>query len=75
MVEAEGVEQLMLDGAVVDATLAVQRQRLRPTTAANVGVTATDIQLNENTILFQGLVFGFKRQSLSFAQLFVSGQL
>lgn len=40
VVEAEGVEHLVLDGAVVDAALTVQRQRLGTSTAADVGVTA-----------------------------------
>lgn len=36
MVEAEGVEQLMLDGAVVQAALLVQRQGLGVTPTAHV---------------------------------------
>lgn len=38
VVEAEGVEQLMLDGAVVQAALPVQRQGLGITPATHVGV-------------------------------------
>lgn len=44
VVEAEGVEQLVLDGVVVEAALTVQRQSLGVTTAANVGVTAASVQ-------------------------------
>lgn len=40
MVEAEGVEQLVLDGVVVEAALAVQRHGLGRTTAADVRVAA-----------------------------------
>lgn len=40
MVEAKGVEQLMLDSAVVYAPCSIQRQVLGITSAANVGVTA-----------------------------------
>lgn len=40
VVEAKGVEELVLDGAVVNAALTVQRHRLGITTTANVGVTA-----------------------------------
>ncbi len=47
VVEAEGVEQLVLDGVVVEAALTVQRHRLGITTAADVGVTAAFIQLNK----------------------------
>lgn len=47
VVEAEGVEQLVLDGAVVEAALTVQRQRLGITNAADVGVTAAFIQFNK----------------------------
>lgn len=39
VVEAEGVEQLVLDGVVVDAAISVQRNRLGSTSAADVGVT------------------------------------
>lgn len=39
VVEAEGVEELVLHGAVVEAALAVQRHRLGVTTATHVGVT------------------------------------
>lgn len=39
VVEAEGVEQLMLDGAVVQAALLVQRQGLGVTQTAHVWVT------------------------------------
>ncbi|MEQ2242596.1 hypothetical protein ILYODFUR_037483 [Ilyodon furcidens] len=44
MVEAKGVEQLMLDSAVVYATGSIQRQSLHITSAANVGVTAMFLQ-------------------------------
>lgn len=40
VVEAEGVQQLMLDGVVVEAALTVQGHLLGITTAADVGVTA-----------------------------------
>lgn len=40
MVEAEGVKQLVLDGAVVDAACLVQRQRLAVAKPADVRVTA-----------------------------------
>lgn len=40
VVEAEGVEELVLDGAVVQAALAVQGQALGITLAPHVGVTA-----------------------------------
>lgn len=40
VVEAEGVEELMLDGAVVQAALTVQGQTLGITPATHVGVTA-----------------------------------
>lgn len=40
VVEAEGVEQLVLDGAVVQTALSVQREPLGITTASHVGVTA-----------------------------------
>lgn len=39
VVEAEGVEQLMLDGAVVNAALTIQRQGLGITPATHVRVT------------------------------------
>lgn len=47
VVEAEGVEQLVLDGAVVEAALTVQRQSLGITTTADVGVTAAFKQFNK----------------------------
>lgn len=39
VVEAEGVQQLMLDGAVVQAALTIQRQGLGVTPATHVRVT------------------------------------
>lgn len=50
VVEAEGVEQLVLDGAVVEAALAVQGQRLGVTAAADVGVTAAFTQLKQKVL-------------------------
>lgn len=47
VVEAESVEQLVLHSVVVEAALTVQRQRLRITTAANVGVTAEFVHINK----------------------------
>lgn len=39
MVETEGVEQLVLDGVMVETTLTVQRHCLGITTATDIGVT------------------------------------
>lgn len=44
MVEAQGMEQLVLDGVVVEAAITVQGQRLGVTDATHVGVTATCTQ-------------------------------
>lgn len=40
MVKAEGVEELMVDGAVVQTALSAQRHRLTTPLTAHVGVTA-----------------------------------
>lgn len=40
MVEAEGVEQLMLDGAVVQAALTAQRHSLTTASTTHIGVAA-----------------------------------
>lgn len=40
MVESQSVEQLMLDGAIIKASLTGQRHHLLTTTTANVGVAA-----------------------------------
>ena len=42
MVESQGVEELMLDSFVVDATIAVQRHNLGITTAADVGPASAE---------------------------------
>lgn len=42
MVEAKGVEQLMLDGAVVQTALTAQRHSLTTTLTAHVGVASVD---------------------------------
>lgn len=39
MVETEGMEQLVLDGVMVETTLTVQRHCLAITTATDIGVT------------------------------------
>lgn len=44
VVEAEGVEELVLDGAVVQAALTVQGQSLGVTLATHVGVAAAHRQ-------------------------------
>lgn len=46
VVEAESVEQLVLDGLVVQAALTVQGHRLGVTTATNERVTAAYVQRN-----------------------------
>lgn len=43
MVEAKGMEQLMLDSAVVQAALTAQRHSLTTTLATDVGIAAVDI--------------------------------
>lgn len=48
VVEAQGVEQLVLDGAVVEAALTVQRQCLGITTAADIGVTPARNKNNQS---------------------------
>lgn len=53
VVEAEGVEQLVLDGAVVEAALTVQRQSLGITTTPHVGVTAAFKQLNKKQAIIK----------------------
>lgn len=42
MVETEGMEQLVLDGVMVETTLTVQRHCLAITTATDIGVTPID---------------------------------
>lgn len=42
VVEAEGVEQLVLDGAVVQTALTAQRHSLTTTLTAHVGIAAVD---------------------------------
>ena len=44
VVEAQGVEQLMLHSVVVDATLTAQRHRLGITSTTHVGVTPVTTQ-------------------------------
>lgn len=51
MVEAEGVEQLVLDGAVVQAALAVQGQALGITPATHVRVTAAHRQQPQQQLI------------------------
>lgn len=47
VVEAEGVEQFMLNCVVVDAALTAQRQLLTIADAADVGVTAVSKQVHQ----------------------------
>lgn len=43
MVEAKGMEQLMLDGAVVQTTLTTQRHSLTTTLTTHIGIAAVDV--------------------------------
>ena len=46
VVEAQSVQQLMLDGVVVDTALTIQREALLLTSAAHMGVTPAVNQQN-----------------------------